>query len=345
MLSLPHPARTFLATAFLALGLFTAVPHASSQQARPMDRAALDGALAQVGDLPTLRSLIVARDGVPVVERVFDGPGLDRPVNVKSLSKTVIAALAGIAIDRGVFEGADQPVVDILGSRVPAGADPRLARVTIGHLLAMRSGLERTSGPFYGRWVSSRDWVSFALARPFVDEPGGGMLYSTGNSHILSAALTRAAGRSTLALARDWLGVPLGIEVPAWQRDPQGIYFGGNNMLLSPRALLRFGELYRNGGMADGRRVLSEEWIRASWTPQARSVHTGDSYGYGWFIREMQGHAVYYAWGYGGQMLYVVPDLGLTVVMTSDPDSPSGRTGYVRDLHALMAEGIIPAAR
>lgn len=185
-----------------------------------MDRAALDGALAQAADLPALRSLIVARDGVPVVERIFDGPGLDSPVNVKSLSKTVIAALTGIAIDQGVFEGVDQPIVEILGSRVPAGADPRLGQVTIDHLLAMRSGLERTSGPFYGRWVTSRDWVSFALARPFVDEPGGGMLYSTGNSHILSAALTRAAGRSTLALARDWLGEPLGIEVPVWQRDP-----------------------------------------------------------------------------------------------------------------------------
>ncbi|WP_246148217.1 serine hydrolase domain-containing protein [Skermanella pratensis] len=305
----------------------------------------LDQVLAQAADLPTLRSLIVARDGVPIMEHVFNGPDLDRPVNVKSLSKTVIAALAGIAIDRGVFEGVDQPIVEILGNRVPASADPRLAQVTIDHLLAMRSGLERTSGPFYGRWVSSRDWVSFALARPFVDEPGGGMLYSTGNSHILSAALTRAAGRSTLALARDWLGGPLGIEVPAWQRDPQGTYFGGNNMLLSPRALFRFGELYRNGGVVDGRRVLSEAWIRASWTPQARSVHTGDSYGYGWFIREMKGHTVHYAWGYGGQMLYVVPDLGMTVVMTSDPDSPSGRTGYVRDLHALMADGIIPAAQ
>ena len=58
----------------------------------------------------------------------------------------------------------------------------------------------------------------------------------------------------------------------------------------------------------------------------------------------MAGHSVYYAWGYGGQMLYVVPDLGLTAVMTSDPDSPSGRSGYVRELHALLSDGIIPAA-
>ena len=73
------------------------------------------------------------------------------------------------------------------------------------------------------------------------------MLYSTGSYHLLSAALTQASGRSTLALARDWLGEPLGIEIPPWTRDPQGFYLGGNNMMLSPRALLRFGEMYRAG--------------------------------------------------------------------------------------------------
>ena len=66
-----------------------------------------------------------------------------------------------------------------------------------------------------------------------------------GSSHLLSAVLTRASGRSTHALAREWLGEPLGIEIPPWPRDPQGIFFGGNDMLMSPRALLRFGELYR----------------------------------------------------------------------------------------------------
>jgi CubicO group peptidase (beta-lactamase class C family) len=169
------------------------------------------------------------------------------------------------------------------------------------------------------------------------------MLYSTGSSHLLSAVLTRAAGRSTLALARDWLGGPLDITIPPWPRDPQGIYFGGNDMLLSPRGLLRFGEMYRQGGVFAGRRVLPEAWVEASWTPQVHSPFTGHSYGYGWFTSEARGYAVRYAWGYGGQMLYVVPDLALAVVMTSDTDAPSGRTGYARELHALLAEVIIPA--
>lgn len=88
------------------------------------------------------------------------------------------------------------------------------------------------------------------LAQPFEDEPGGRMLYSTGSTHLLSAILTQVTGRSTLDLARDWLGPVEGFEITYWQQDPQGIHFGGNQMSMSPRSLLRFGELYRNGGVA-----------------------------------------------------------------------------------------------
>src|SRR5690606_35523116 len=110
-----------------------------------------------------------------------------------------------------------------------------------------------------------------ALSRPFVAEPGGPMLYSTGSSHLLSAMLTRASGRSTHALAVEWLGEPLGIRIPEWTRDPQGIYLGGNEMQLSPRALARFGELYRNQGRVGARQVIPEDWIEQSWTPRTVS--------------------------------------------------------------------------
>jgi CubicO group peptidase (beta-lactamase class C family) len=101
--------------------------------------------------------------------------------------------------------------------------------------------------------------------------------------------------------------------------------------------------MYRQGGTIDGKRIVSESWIKDSWTPRTTSPFTGDSYGYGWFIKDVRGHPVYYAWGYGGQMLYVAPSLALTVVMTSDPTEPSRQDGYGQALHALMADGIIPA--
>lgn len=310
-----------------------------------LDPASMDRAVAIAERLPRLRSLLVLRDGEMLASHRFNGgPPLDRPVNIKSASKTVLSALAGIAIDRGVLDGTDQPVLPLLRADAPANPDPRLSRLTVDHLLSMRAGLDRTSGANYGAWVASRNWVRYALARPFVDEPGGRMLYSTGSSHLLSAALTRASGRSTHALAVEWLGTPLGIAIPQWPRDPQGIYFGGNDMLVSPLALARFGELYRRGGTIDGKRVLSPEWIERSWTVRAQSPWSGNGYGYGWFIQDVGSHPVRFAWGYGGQMLYVVPSLALTVVMTSDPSPHPREESHVGDLHRLLAEHIIPAA-
>jgi CubicO group peptidase (beta-lactamase class C family) len=301
--------------------------------------ATLEALLEQADAIGPLKAVVVARDGVVVAERGYGGARPDSPTNIKSASKTVVSALVGIAIDKGLLEGTHQPIAPLLRDDLPPDPDPRLARVTIGHLLTMQAGLERTSGPYYGRWVSSANWVRDALARPFVDEPGGAMLYSTGSTHLLSAILTRASGRSTLELAREWLGPQAGFVITAWDRDPQGVHFGGNNMAMGTRSLLAFGELYRNGGVTTGgRRLLSREWIDASWRPHTQSRFTGDGYGYGWFLREIAGEPVRYAWGYGGQMLYVVPSLGLTVAMTSDDSEASARSGHRDALHGLMAE-------
>ena len=163
----------------------------SQSAAAKLDKATIDTIMEAANGFPSLHALIISRHGDLELEHVFRGPAADRPVNVKSVSKTIIATLIGIAIDRRVFEGLDQPIAPMLADKLPRDADPRLQAVTIGNLLSMQSGLDRTSGPNYGRWVGSNDWVRYALSREFVDEPGGGMLYSTGNSHLLSALLTR----------------------------------------------------------------------------------------------------------------------------------------------------------
>ena len=323
----------------LLLILLAATPSTYAQQADAETAAAkltriLDGAK----ELGQLKTLIVARNGRVLAERGYRGSSVTEATNIKSASKSVISALVGIAIDKGLLEGVAQKIAPLLKADLPPDPDPRLADITIGHLLSMQAGLERTSGASYGRWISSPNWVRAALARPFVEDPGGGMLYSTGSSHLLSAILTRAAGRSTLELARDWLGPLEDFAIAGWERDPQGIYLGGNQMAMSARSLLAFGELYRNGGKSpDGKQLLSPEWIAASWRPRTQSRFTGDGYGYGWFQRRIGGKQVHYAWGYGGQMLYIVPALDLTVVMTSDETSPAGRTGHRDSLHELLA--------
>ena len=293
--------------------------------------------IAQADRIDRLHSLLVLYRGEPVIEHVRAGPGLDQPANIKSVSKTVLSALAGIAIDRGLIDDADQPLHHLLGDRFPAASDNTAVRaITLGHALAMQTGLQSTSGRNYGRWVQSENWVAHVLTRPMVDEPGGRMIYSTGATHLVSAALTEASGRSTHELAREWLGDPLNVRIPPWLTDPQGIYLGGNEMHLSPRALARFGEMYRLGGRLNGQQILSEDWIRASWQANGRSPWTGDEYGYGWFITEIGGQASYYGRGFGGQALFVIPGARMSIVMTSDPNPPSPGGRQFRQLRALV---------
>lgn len=306
----------------------------------PENRLDIEGFAGQARSLDRLHSVLVAVDGEPVLAEVLQGPDLDQPANIKSLSKTVMAALVGGAIERGVFEGTEQSIAQVVS--IPPNADDGVREITVGNLLSMQAGLQRTSGEYYGIWVNSNHWVNHALTRPFVAEPGGEMLYSTGSYHILSAALTETTGRSTLALARSWLGEPLNITIPRWPRDPQGIYFGGNDMRLSPLTLLAIGELYRNDGRHDGERVLPQDWVETSWQPRGVSRYTDDRYGYGWFVTELDGHDAYYGRGYGGQMLYVVPSLSVTVVMTSDPSPPSSPS-FTQRLDDLMERHILPA--
>lgn len=308
------------------------------------DPALLDRAVEHARKFDQIHSLVVARAGKIAFAEAFRGPPLDRAVNIKSASKSFVASLIGVAIDRGVLRGIDQRLAEIAPDLIPKKADPKVRDLTLAHLLTMQAGLERTSGPNYGRWVESRNWVAFALGRPFVAEPGERMLYSTGSYHVLGAVLAEVAGKSLLALARDWIGAPLKIAIPPWRRDPQGFYFGGNDMALSPLSLLRLGEMHRNGGVWNGARVLSEKWIEEAWIPRTRSPFSGDDYGYGWFISSAGGRKLVYARGYGGQLIYIVPSLELTMVVTSDPTRPARSDGYVGELRNLLANEIIPAA-
>lgn len=294
--------------------------------------------------LDQLHALVIVHRGEIARAEAFRGPPVERPVNVKSVSKTIVAALTGAALDRGEISGVDATLGEIVPELIPSGADPAVRTLTVSDLVTMRAGLERTSGPNYGAWVSSPDWIAYALSRPLVAEPGGPMLYSTGSFHVLGAALARAGDASLLALARGRLGDPLDFEIPAWTRDPQGFYLGGNEMALSPLALARFGEMYRLGGTWRGTRVLSADWTARSLVPRTRSPFSGLSYGYGWFLGTARGHDVALARGYGGQLICIVPGLDLTVAITSDPTRPARSGGYFGDLMRLVSEVAVPEA-
>jgi CubicO group peptidase (beta-lactamase class C family) len=277
---------------------------------------AFEQVLAAAKDLPRLHSLIVSRDGEVVLERYFNGTRATRPANVKSVSKSVVSALVGIAIERRLISGTDTPIISWF-PELKSDREAVKRTITVEDLLTMRSGLESTSNRNYGAWVQSRNWVQHALRRPLISEPGTAMQYSTGNTHLLSAILTSATRSSTWRFANDTLGKPLGFSFPQWPQDPQGIYFGGNDMLMTPRQMLAFGELYRNRGRAGSTQVVPASWVDQSLVPRGRSPISGSEYGYGWWIREMGGQRAYYAWGFGGQYIFVVPSRDLVVVTTS----------------------------
>ncbi|RED18589.1 serine hydrolase domain-containing protein [Pontivivens insulae] len=321
------------------LASFAALPLATPSLAQ--DRFA--DLRAEVAGLDQIHTLLISQSGQEVLAQTLRGGGPDRLANVKSVSKSFVAACLGAALDRGVVADVDSPLAHVAPSLIPGSADPRAAEITLEDLVTLQAGLERTSGANYGQWVSSRNWVADALARDFVREPGAGMLYSTGSTHILGAALSVAADETLLRLMRDWIGRPLGIEIPAWTRDPQGYYLGGNEMAITPRAMLRFGEMYRNAGMYQGEQILPADWVRESWVARTRSPFSRHDYGYGWFLAQAGDYRVAYARGYGGQMIYVVPELELTVAITSDPTRPARSGGYGGVLNRLLAQSIIPA--
>ena len=290
---------------------------------------ARDAALA----LPQLHAILVQRGTDLLLSEAPRGPGLDRPANIKSCSKSLLALLLGTALDRDEIPALSTRLSDIAPDLLPPDATEGAADLTMEDLVTLRAGLRGTSGENYGEWVNSRNWVAHALRQPRLAPNGGRMIYSTGTTHILGAALARATGETLLGLARERLGSPLGIEIPPWTRDPQGFYFGGNEMALTPEAMLRVAVLLRDGGRHDGRQVIPADWIAASRQVRTRSPFSGLGYGYGWFLSD-SGWTL--ARGFGGQIIAAHPQAALAVAITSDPTQPARSEGYFGTLMRLL---------
>lgn len=304
----------------------------------PLDH---DGIAKAAAELPRLYSLLVSRDGTLIFERYFNGARATRLDNIKSASKSIISALVGIAIERKLIAGVKQPIAPFFGDLLAGDGNALKRQITIEDLLTMQSGLASTSNRNYGAWVQSGNWVRHALGRPLESPPGTGMEYSTGNTHLLSAILTRTSGKSTWQFAQDTLARPLGFSLAEWPRDPQGVYFGGNDMLLTPRQMIAFGELYLRRGRVGEQQVVPADWVDRSFVPRTQSNWSDQTYGYGWWMREMAGVQTYYAWGYGGQFIFVIPDLDLVIASTSAATVADDRRSHRRTVDDLIERMVI----
>lgn len=308
---------------------------------RAQGPATLEAVARSAATLPRLRSLLVSRRGTIVLERYFNGARAAQHANIKSASKSIISALVGIAIAKGHIKSADTKIATYF-PELAKDRDPMKREISIEDLVTMRSGLESTSGRGYGAWVMSRNWVRYVLSRPMVDEPGTRVEYSTGSSHLLSAILTRATKMSTWRFAQQELARPLGFTLAKWPADPQGIYFGGNDMLMTPRQMVSFGELYLNDGRAGDRQVVPRDWVAKADDGVGRSRWGSDrEYGYGFWIRDFGRSKSYYAWGYGGQFIFIVPDKQLVIVTTSRADASRERRDHLDAIYSMALDIVL----
>ena len=323
----------------LAAGIVAVLVSGSALAAR--QDSSLESAAKTASQLPRLKSLLVSHKGTIVLERYYNGARAAQPANIKSASKSVISALVGLAIAKGHIKSVDQKIVDYF-PELAADPEKRKRDITIDDLLTMRSGLESTSGRNYGAWVQSPNWVRFVLRRPMIDEPGTRVEYSTGSSHLLSAIVTRATKTSTWAFAQAELAKPLGFTLAKWPMDPQGIYFGGNEMLMTPRQMVAFGELYLNDGRVGDRQVIPKAWVESADDAVGRSRWGSDrEYGHGFWIRDFAGHRSFYAWGYGGQFIFVIPSKDLVVVTTSRSDVSRERRDHLDAIYQVALDIVL----
>jgi len=324
-------------------------PEAEKQN---LDGQALLAATGRLSRVDGMRGFLVARNGVLVVEEYFNGVGRSDVSDVFSVTKSVTSSLIGIAIAEGFLEDTDETLADHLVPGVVGSLEPDKAAITIGDLLQMAGGFEWAQGvrgPDFGLWWFSSDHVQFVLDRPLVDAPGSRFSYSDGMAHLLSVILTEATGSSANAFAEQRLFEPLGIGPRTWLTGSRGYNFGGVRLHLTLRDMWAFGELYLNGGSVAGRQVVPADWVNRSTAHQIATdglTPFGPDYGYLWWIGAGAPYSFYFANGYGGQFIVVVPEARLVVVTQCDAvssQSVSGARWY--EILSTIVQQVIPAAR
>jgi CubicO group peptidase (beta-lactamase class C family) len=283
------------------------------------------------GQNPNLRCLIVYKDDQIIKERYFHAGDSLAAHDVRSVTKSVMSTLIGIAIDRGFIPSEQGKIGEYLRPLVNI-PDSAKANIRLRDVLSMSSGLSGNDLPAvseYNNWFNAPNQVEYTLSLPLVNTPGQVFGYNTGASHLTSVILTRTTGIPTAQFAAQYLFDPLGIAEQPWGKDNQGFYNGGAALSLTPHDMLRIGVVYLNRGVYNGVRIVSEEWIDKATTSRVSTSGInpyGPGYGYLWWVGSTPSHRYFFANGYGGQFIVVVPTLKLIIVATNTWSQVSGDT-------------------
>lgn len=303
-----------------------------------------------------VRAVLVATgDEVVLAEYQLAGP--EDFFGTESVTTSVMSTLVGIAIGDGLIEGVDATLGELLPDETMR---PEVAATTLEQVLTMTGGFAGTWFDPDQEFMRAPDWTR-AVLRDAEPAEAGTFAYSDGGAHLLSAVLSEATGTSVLSYARRVLLDPLGVDSRpaaqplavrrnaaaydaadfAWPVDPQGRALGWVLLKLRPEDLLAFGRLHLAEGRWEGRQVVPADWVAEATRSRLEASGAGEGYGYLWWVDEADGSPSYRAWGYGGQMVEVVPERDLVVVVASEVDF-EGPTSRLRpDLFDYLVDEIV----
>jgi CubicO group peptidase (beta-lactamase class C family) len=305
---------------------------------RDMETAIRSGEFKKIG------SVLVARHGKLAYEAYFDGDGSTLR-DTRSATKSITDILVGIAIDEKKLSGVDARVLTLLLERARKiqNPDPRKDKITVEDFLTMSSPVECDDWNDASRGNEERmypieDWAQFILDLPVrghmhvgeKEEPpkyGRYFSYCTGGVFVLSEVLQKATGMRTDRYAQEKLFGPLGITDAQWVYSPLNIPQTGGGLRLTSRDLLKIAELYRNGGVRQGKRIVDAAWVKTSTQPHAQ-IDDETEYGYLWWLKAFKSggkaYPAYFMSGNGGNKVAVFPGLEMSVVITSTNYSTRG---------------------
>ena len=309
----------------------------SSPEAQGMDGQKLTEMLAAIQQQRlNLHSLLIIRNGYLVSETYFGSYQPDTRHELYSCTKSFVATLVGIALDKGYITGTDQRILDFFPERTFANPAEQKAAMTLEDTLTMRTGLDWEEGdPTYAALYRSSDWIKYVLDEPMAATPGTQFVYCSGCSHVLSAIVQRTTGMNPRDFAEQYLFKPLGISNVRWDTDAEGTPIGGWGLQITPRDMAKLGYLYLRKGQWEGQPIVPAQWVE-----NATRTHTptDGSLGYGYQWWTYPSLEAYTALGRYGQTIFVIPKLDLIVVTTAQLDDHDG-------IFQLIEQYIVPATQ